>query len=258
MILETRWGGMDSSWVECYDNLKMSALHHDLSVLIPTRNESLNIAQCIRRVLAACPGAEVIVVDGGSDDTGKIVAELAETSSGIRYFRNEQDRGKGHAVRVAIELATRPILVQIDADLQFYPEEIEKLVCPLREDAADVVMGSRFHPRSIREPGSTPQVRTFGNKLISFQVSLLSGQRMTDVLAGMKAWRRDVTRRCALLSDTYSYEIEIPIKALRAGFRITEVPIRTAPRREGASSVSPFRAGLNLILDGLRFSLTSA
>ena len=79
---------------------------------------------------------------------------------------------------------------------------------------------------------------------------------MTDVLAGFKAWKREVTQSFILKSNTYSYEAELPIKSLQHGWRVIDVPVTTESRKEGVSSVRVFRVGIKLIRDitGFRFS----
>ena len=221
----------------------------DLSIIVPTRNEAAGIAQCLHRIVAACPGAEVLVVDGGTDTTESVVKGVTTQNASVRYIRNVGDRGKGHAIQTGILNASRSILVQIDGDLQFLPEEIPRLVAPIVERSADMVLGVRFAVGSQRYEWSTPWHRSLGNKLISLYTSLLLGQSFCDVLAGMKAWRKEVTQSFRVESDTYSYEAELVAKAVRYGWRVCEAPITTEPRRTGTSSVRVFKVGLQLLRD---------
>ena len=82
-------------------------------------------------------------------------------------------------------------MAQIDADIQFLPEELPQLIAPIQEGRADVALGSRFMPAAVRRPGSAPLFRSLGNKTASGYASLLFWHRMTDVQAGMKAWTRE-------------------------------------------------------------------
>lgn len=230
---------------------------HDLSIIIPTRNEAVGIGHCLARVVSACPGAEVLVIDGGTDATEEVVQRLNASNPIVRYIRNSGDRGKGHAIQTGISNATRSILVQIDGDLQFLPEEIPMLVAPIVEGSADMVLGVRFGVGSTRVEGSTPWHRSLGNRLISLYTSLLLGQSFCDVLAGMKAWRKEVTQSFRVESDTYSYEAELVAKAVRNGWRVREVPITTEPRRTGTSSVQVFKVGLQLLRDIAYFRFQS-
>lgn len=228
-----------------------------LSVLVATFDEEDTIEACVRRI-AAVPfeGAlEILVVDGGRDRTGEIVRRL-EAELPVRYVRNEGDRGKGHAIRTGCAAARGDVVAQIDADLQFLPEELPRLVAPIVEGRADVALGSRFARGSVRGPGSTPLLRTLGNKLASGYASLLFGHRMTDVQAGMKAWsRRAMERLGPLTSDGYAYEVEIPARALRAGLRVVDVPVTTEARAGGETKVNVVLDGLPLLVAITRFRL---
>ena len=208
-----------------------------LSVIVAARNEEATIGECVARTLAAVPGCEVLVVDGGADATEAIVRALSARHPSVRYIRNANDRGKGHAIRVGIEAARAPIMAQLDADLQFLPEELPALVAPIAAGRADVVLGSRFVARSRRLPGGAPPLRSLGNRVVSAWTSLLFLHRMTDVLAGIKAWSRPAIEAARPRIDGFAYEIEIPVRALRRGFRVVDVPVTTDKRRGGRSHV---------------------
>ena len=175
--------------------------------------------------------------------------------AGLRYIRNANDRGKGHATKMGIAASRGKIMVEIDADLQFLPEELPQIVEPIRSGLADVVLGSRFMKGSRRLTGSTTRLRTFGNKTTSLYASLLFGHRMTDVLAGMMAWNRRTVQTIDLRSDNYSYEVEVPVKALSKGLRVIDVPVTTDARQGGQSSVNVVADGLVLLYDITRFRL---
>ena len=228
-----------------------------LTILVATFDEEDVIERCLRRLAAVHPtGAEILVVDGGSDRTEEIVRRL-ERELPVRYVRNERDRGKGHAIRTGCASARGDVIAQIDADLQFLPEELPRLVAPIAEGRADVALGTRFAHGSVRRPGSTPALRTLGNKLASGYASLLFRHRMTDVQAGMKAWSRDAYDRFGPLeSDDYAYEVEIPTRALRAGLRVVDVPITTEARAGGETKVNVVLDGLPLLVAITRFRLS--
>jgi glycosyltransferase involved in cell wall biosynthesis len=220
-----------------------------LTVIVATLNEEVAIERCLRRILDVLPeSGEIVVVDGGSDRTGEIVVRLAAEFPAIRYLRNEHDRGKGHAVHVGLNAGAGEIFVQIDADLQFYPEEIPRMLEPLQQGHADLVLGSRFMRGSVRLPGSTSWLRTFGNVTTSLFASLLTGQRMTDVLAGMKAWRKEVVERIDLHCQGVAYDAELPVKTALAGLRIDDVPVTTDARSGGQSAISVVRDGIKILL----------
>lgn len=225
-----------------------------VSIIVPCRNEALSIERCLTRIVTSCPKAQVLVVDGGSDSTGEIVKSLSQQYPAIQYIKNIGDRGKGHAIQVGIALSSGSYIAQIDSDLQFYPEELPLLLAPLMSNTADFVLGSRFLETSVRNPGSAPMHRTLGNRIISAYASALSGHQMTDILAGVKAWRREVTQSFELTSDSFSYETELPLKALKNKWRLVDVAVKTDARTTGVSSVSVVRVGLKLLQDIYRFA----
>jgi glycosyltransferase involved in cell wall biosynthesis len=243
---------IDFALIHCYSE-PMKNTYPELSVIIACYNEEASIEHCISRVIGVLPGAEILVVDGGSDSTESLVTRICEQSPEVRYIRNDNDQGKGHAIRVGISKARGNIITQCDADLQFLPEEIPRLLEPISEDRADFVMGSRFAKGSCRRPGSTPPLRTFGNKLVSGFASLTYAHPITDVMAGAKAWRKEVTDSFALTSPTFSYELELIAKSIRKGWRVAEVAVTTDPRTSGESSVHVFEHGMEVLRDIVRF-----
>ncbi len=214
-----------------------------LTVLVATMNEEASIEECVRRIFGVYPDlCEVLVIDGGSDRTREIVLRLCEEFS-----------RQGHATKTGIATAEADVMVEIDADLQFLPEEIPKLIAPILEGRADVCLGSRFARQSTHHDHSL--LRSCGNMVTSLYASVLYCHRMTDVLAGMSAWTRHTIESINLVSDNYSYEVEIPVKALRAGLRVADVPVTTEPRKGGRSNVRVVRSGLAILRDITLFRL---
>ncbi|MCB0338606.1 MAG: glycosyltransferase family 2 protein [Bdellovibrionales bacterium] len=227
-----------------------------ISIIIPTFNEEACIEECVRRVALACPKAEILVVDGGWDQTSNRVRRLQGKQFDLNFVKNQDDRGKGHAVRTGIALAKGDILVQFDADLQFSPEDLPKLINPIIEGDADMVLGSRFLKSNFRNSGSP--IRSIGNWFFSAFVSKMFNHEFTDILAGCKAWRRMILPEGCPKSDNYSYEIELPVTALQRGARIIDVPVVTSPRLTGTSSVRAFSVGLQLLVDVFKFRFSNS
>ncbi len=220
-------------------------------------NEEETIEDCLAAVTEAFPSStEILVVDGGSDRTGEIVTNAARLNSAIRCIENKNDRGKGHAVRVGMSHARGRYQAEFDADLQFFPNDLKRLFEVLRDGNADVVLGTRFRKASGRDE-EAGLVRTFGNRLVSAYFSLLFGQRLTDVLAGIKAWTKEAADEIDLSTDGFSYEIEIPAMAIRKGLRVREIPVGTQARRAGTSKVHVFGEGLRFLRDTTRFRFRS-
>jgi glycosyltransferase involved in cell wall biosynthesis len=229
----------------------------DLTVIVACFNEEANIAECLQAFVKALPGAELLVVWGGNDKTGEITKEFSKAHPQVRLIVNVDDRGKGHATKTGIAAGTRPLQAQLDGDGQFLPEDLGPMVELLRSGKADIVLGSRFMAGSRREPGSTPFFRTMGNHTISAWASLLFFHRMTDVQAGIKAWRKSALVDIGLISDDYSYEVEIGTRGVARGYRVADSPVATLKRFGGISHVNVVVDGLKLIWDVSLFRVRS-
>jgi len=207
-------------------------LNHDhlrVSVIIPTRNEALSIAQ----VLADLPSdltTEVIVVDSNSNDgTPEIAAKM-----GARVVQ-EPRRGYGRACLTGMATANSPdIIVFLDGDYSDRPSELPILLAPIIERRADITLGSRLH-----EPNSTgalPWHQVFGNRLAAALIRFLFKLDITD-LGPFRAGRADVLSALALEETTYGWAVEMILKGALAGFRMVEVPVSYYPRI-GKSKIS--------------------
>ena len=233
-----------------------------VSVIISCFNEESNIEKCVRSVANSLPGAEIVVVHGGSDRTLEIAKELGREIPDVVAVRNENDRGKGHGVKTGIERATGEIMAQFDADLQFFAEDLPAVIGAVADGSCDLCLGSRFLPSSDRSAYRPSFFRDLGNRMLSWMVSALIGRRVTDVTGGTKAWSRDAIRRIAYRDDRYSYEAEIVVRAGSLGLRIRELPVRYASRAGGgsmhANNRAVIQAGSVIILKAIRCRLASA
>ncbi len=224
-----------------------------LSVIVSAFNEAASIAACVEQLSQSLPpNSEILIVDGGNDETAAIARRLASQYPTLRYIHNENDRGKGHAVRVGIAQSRAPLIVLFDADLQFFATDLPRVIAPLQRGEADVVLGSRFLDRAAANTQASG-LRHLGNRSFSLYASLLYGQRFTDVLAGTKAFTREAAKTIDLQSDTFEYEVEIVARARHRGLRIVEVSVDTRLRDEGDSKVSIFKVGLKILAAMTRF-----
>ena len=200
-----------------------------VSVIIPTRNE----ARAIGRVLADLPAdliTEVLVVDNhSSDGTAEIAARM-----GARVVR-EPRRGYGRACLTGLAHTSAPdVVVFLDGDYSDRPVELPRLLAPISEGRADITLGSRL--TGPRMPGALPWHAAFGNRLAAGLISLLFGQRITD-LGPFRAARADVLRVLTLEETTYGWAVEMILKGALRGFRIVEVPV-SYHSRIGKSKIS--------------------
>jgi len=212
------------------------------AVIIPALNEAGTIADLVRSVREQ-PVDEIIVVDNGSTDGTADAARRA----GARVIE-ESRQGYGHACAAGVRAAQgAAILVFLDGDFSFLPEEMPLLLSPIQAGKADLVLGSR--ERGSIAPGSMPFQQRFGNWLTARLMRLLYGVPLTD-LGPYRAIRRQLIEDLSMQEMTYGWPAEMIVKAARKGIRILEVPVSYHSRRAGQSKVSGTLRGT--ILAGYR------
>src|SRR6266702_1224607 len=198
-----------------------------LSAMMPAFNEERTIGIILKHVLERPEVGEVIVVDDGStDNTWKIVSQVADDDGRVRVFRQEVNQGKGAALRRAISELRMPFALVQDADLEYDPRDYPALLKPLLEDRADVVFGVRGFA------GQTACSFWFvlGNKCVTFVTNVLFDCYISDMETGYKVIRSDLWRRLGLSGIRFDIEPDITARALRLGYRIHEVPIHCYAR----------------------------
>jgi glycosyltransferase involved in cell wall biosynthesis len=192
-----------------------------LSVVIPAYNEVATIEEILRRVLANSVDKEIIVVDDGSTDA---TAEKVRAfdAQGVRLIQHKRNQGKGAALRTGFDAARGLIVLVQDADLEYDPENYEKLLQPIQDDVADVVYGSRFL-------GGPHRVLYFwhfvANKVLTLWSNVVSNLNLSDMETGYKVFRREVLADIELKEKGFGVEPELTQKLSRRDWRIFEVPI---------------------------------
>jgi len=191
-----------------------------VAVVIPAFQAAATIGDVVTRARATLPDAQVIVVDDGSTDgTGE-----EGRGKGASVLTHPRNRGKGVALRTGIARACADgadVIVTLDADGQHPPEEIPRLVAPLAEGRADLVLGAR------RRDGVRPLSRRFTNWLSATLASRIAGQRLHDAQTGFRAFTRTVVEHIQPAGDRYEYEANFLLDALRAGYRVASVEVPT-------------------------------
>jgi dolichol-phosphate mannosyltransferase len=201
----------------------------DVTVLVPALNEEDTIGEVVERLLKLPLRVQVIVIDDGSKDrTPEILRTYGDR---IQVIRREEQGGKGAAIRLALPHAKgRAVIIQ-DADLEYFPEEIPKLVEPILDGKANVVYGNRFahgYPKGMALPNRIV------NALLAWSVRGLFFRWLHDEATCYKAFRRDVLERMNLVCHRFEFCPEATAKAIRLGERIVEIPIRYEPRSKEA------------------------
>lgn len=201
----------------------------DVTAIVPALDEEATIAEVVDRLLALPLAIQVIVVDDGSTDGTPAILERYKDR--IEILRNEAKSGKGNAIRKALPHARGKVTIIQDADLEYAPEEIPRLVGPVLDGETNVAFGTRF-------AHGMPQGMAFPNKvvnvLLAWTVRLLFGKRVTDEATCYKAVRTDVLQAMNLECCRFEFCPEVTAKALRRGERIVEVPISYVPRSKEA------------------------
>ena len=204
----------------------------DVTAIVPARNEEATIGSVISECFHYA--ARVIVVEGGSTDGTAAVAAAA----GATVVR-DHGLGKGAALRLAIDHASTPICVFVDADGSHDPIDIPLLVAPIKSGRADHVTGSRLLGGSDELHGGGDEfLRLAGSAFISYLINSRYGCRLSDSQNGFRAIRTDVFRRLQLTSRHTTIEMEMIMATLAAGYRIVEVPTHERPRVAGFSKIS--------------------
>jgi glycosyltransferase involved in cell wall biosynthesis len=194
-----------------------------VTVVIPVYNERDTLVEIVRRVQAVGIHQEIIIVDDFSiDGTRQLLVELAREAD-IRVLFHGYNRGKGAALRTAFEQARGDVVVIQDADLEYNPNDLPRLLEPIERGEADVVYGSRFLENSRQDPS---RLHRWGNWLLTAASNLTTGQRLTDMETCYKAFRREVLDQIDVEQNRFGFEPEITAKVSRLGYRIVELPIR--------------------------------
>jgi dolichol-phosphate hexosyltransferase len=202
-----------------------------VTVVIPAKNEELNIGEVIESALPFCD--ELLVVDGHSTDR---TAEIAD-SFGVRVILDNK-KGKGDAIRVGASSARHPIIVYMDADGSHDPTDIPSLVEPIKRGEADLVIGSRGRGGSDELHGDIEKLmRMVGADLILIGINLRWKQNLTDSQNGFRAIRKDVIQSLGLIENITTIEQEMTMKCLHKGYVISEVPTHEYARRNGQSVI---------------------
>lgn len=208
----------------------MAPVFHKISILIPVFNEKHTVEEIIRRVRSADTGGlekELILVDDASTDgTSEVLAKLSKDGD-TKVLSHPFNRGKGAAVRTAIEHATGDILLIQDADLEYDPADYELLLKPLLDGRADVVYGSRFL-------GGPHRVLFFwhyvANRFLTLLSNIVCNLNLTDMETGYKVFKRSCVENLNLTSERFGIEPELTAKLARHHYRFYETPISYSGR----------------------------
>lgn len=204
----------------------------DLTIIVPLFNEAESLPELVRWIDRTLDGRgweyEIIMVDDGSTDgSWKVVRELAEADGRIHGIRFRRNYGKSAALYHGFKAAGGNVVVTMDADLQDSPEEIPEMYRMVTEDGWDVVSGWKQHRQDNKLTKNLP------SKLYNATARWITGIHLHDMNCGLKAYRNEVVKNIEVYGEMHRY---IPYLAKNAGFeRITEKPVHHQKRKYGKS-----------------------
>lgn len=209
-----------------------------VAILIPCFNEEATIGKVVRDFRSALPGAEVHVYDNNSTDRTRDIAQQTGARVGA-----ETKQGKGHVIQAMFRDVKADIYVLVDGDDTYSAKDVGRLIEPIREGRADMVVGSRLRTHSHE---AFRPLHRFGNFMFTALFNLLFRARLSDMLSGYRAMTRELVKSLQIRSGGFDIETELTIRTVESGFRVAEVPLPYGERPEG--SVSKLRT----LPDGMR------
>ena len=198
-----------------------------LSLVMPAFNEEGTIATALERCLTQPFVLEVIVVDDGSTDKTVAILETIDDPR-VRVIQHSQNQGKGAAIRTGITAATGDYVGIQDADLEYDPADLVRLLVPLIQGLADALYGSRFMSNDYHRV--LYYWHSVGNRLLTTASNMMTNINLTDMETCYKVFRRDLIQSIPLHENRFGFEPEITVKLARRNVRIYEVGISYAGR----------------------------
>jgi len=231
-----------------------------LSIIIPVYNEEKTIQKILQKVLDVKVPVkkEIIIVDDGStDSTAEKIRQFISNHQEIQHF-HKKNTGKGSAIRYGFEKAKGDIFVIQDADLEYDPNEFNKLLNPILQEGYKVVYGSRYLSEKghLKEHhGLTFKIHKFGNKILSLITSLLYGVQISDMETCYKMFTREVYENIKLTADDFSIEPEITAKIIKKGYKIKEVPINYFSRDYAEGKKITWTDGIKALISLIKWRI---
>jgi glycosyltransferase involved in cell wall biosynthesis len=216
-----------------------------VAFIVPAYNEAGTILEVLKRLDDLELEKQVVIVDDGStDDTPAIVDQWGEGRDDVSIV-HQANRGKGAAIRAAIDHVDADIVVIQDADMEYDPADVPALIEPILDGVADVVYGSRL-------TGGKPQ-RAYmfwhlvGNRFLSLLTGVLYNTTLSDMETGYKVFRAEVIKSLKLREDSFSIEPEITAKVCKRNLRVYELPIAYYGRSYAEGKKITWRDGFRAI-----------
>lgn len=220
-----------------------------IAVVLPAYNEELTIEAVIREFHAALPEAAVWVINNRSSDRTEALAQQTLIELGCAGgVINETRPGKGNAVRRAFMDIDANLYVLADADLTYPANQARRLIQPVLDGTADMVVGDR-HSQGHYAAENKRHFHGFGNHLVKSMVNTMFRARLEDIMSGYRVFNRHFVKNYPILVDGFEIETDMTLHALDKRFRIVEIPVDYKDRPEGSfSKLNTFRDGMRVLL----------
>ena len=223
-----------------------------LTLVIPVYNEAATIAALIDRVRQVPVDKEIVVVDDCSRDGTRDVLKQLPPSDDLRVLFHEVNQGKGAALRTGFRSATGDVVVVQDADLEYDPMDLPKLMAPIADGRADVVYGSRFIGESHRVLYFWHSV---ANKMLTLLSNMCTDLNLTDMETCYKMFRREVIQAITVEEDRFGFEPEVTAKIAKMRLRIYEVGISYSGRTYEQGKKIGWKDGVRAVWCILKYNL---
>ncbi|MCL6473216.1 MAG: glycosyltransferase family 2 protein [Firmicutes bacterium] len=201
-----------------------------VSYIIPAYNERAYIGNVVRELskvsLPAGVQYEIVVVDDGSSDGTADYLEAVTDVINLRVHRLPQNRGKGFALREGFRVARGDVVIVCDADSEYSPDDIPKIIQPILEGRAEIVYGSRF----LGSISGMKFANRLANKILTATANILFRAKITDEATAYKAFKKEVLDSVNLVCTGFEFCPEVTAKMLKRGYKINEVPIKYTAR----------------------------
>ena len=227
-----------------------------LSVIVAVFNGELRLRSFVEKLISSpCPiEREFIFIDDGSqDDTHSCLIQLSEEFP-LQVIKQEENQGKGTAIRRGIEETSGDFIMIQDADFEYNPNDVPALLKPLLDDEADIVYGSRFKQNSPQVHGT---YHYFVNRFLTVLSNLFSGIYLTDMETCYKLFRADLIKSMNLTSRRFEIEVELTAYIAKASARIYDLPISYRPRTQMEGKKIGWRDGLSALYHIVRSNFRS-
>ncbi len=211
-----------------------------VAVLIPCYNEETTIEKVVRDFKRELPEADIYVYDNNSKD--KTVEKAREAGAIIRY---EYNQGKGNVVRRMFREVNADIYVMVDGDDSYPAEDVHKLIEPIQEGKADMVIGDRLSNGTYKKENKRT-FHEFGNSLVKKTINKLFNSKLKDIMTGYRVFNNIFVKNMPVLSEGFEIETEMTLYALDKRFIIKEIPIEYRDRPKNSYSK------INTISDGIK------